>query len=116
MASMFNGEHENVRTLEGAADFEAALAAPQALIYKHSPACGLSTIAADEVRKYLREHPGMPVFVVDVIGRRSLSAEIARRLEVRHESPQAIILREGKVDWHASHRGVTEEALARVAA
>ena len=113
---MFEGEHENVRTLDDLAEFEATLGVPLAVIYKHSPACGLSAMAAGEVQGFLREHGETPVYVVDVIGQRPLSAEIARRLEVRHESPQVIVLRDGKVAWHASHRAVTGEALSREAA
>jgi len=32
---------------------------------------------------------------------------------VRHESPQVLILKEGRVVWHASHYGVTATAVAR---
>lgn len=111
---MFEGE--NARVLDDEAGFEAALSAPLAVIYKHSPTCGLSVMAAGEVRAFLAAHPGTPIYVVDVLEERPLSAEIARRLEVRHESPQVIVLREGAVVWHASHRAVTEEALTRESA
>jgi bacillithiol system protein YtxJ len=59
------------------------------------------------------EHPDVPVCLVDVIGQRPLSREIAGRLSIAHESPQAILLRSGTPVWHASHFGVTAEAMAR---
>lgn len=95
------------------AELEAVLAEPLAVLYKHSPLCGLSSIAAREVRAFVDAHPAVPVHIVDVIRERSLSRDVARRLEVRHESPQAIVLKRGEVVWHGSHRSVTAAVLER---
>ena len=38
-----------------------------------------------------------------------VSDEIARRTGIRHESPQAIVLKDEKVIYHASHYDVTAE-------
>lgn len=92
---------------------EAVLQAPQAVLYKHSPLCGASASAAREVRAFMETNGDMPVFLVDVIRNRSLAREVARRLEVRHESPQAFVLRSGRVMWNGSHGEVTAEALSR---
>jgi bacillithiol system protein YtxJ len=62
----------------------------------------------------MAEHPTVPVYLVDVIAQRLLSRDIAARLGIRHESPQAIVLRNGAAAWHASHYAVTAEALARI--
>ena len=60
----------------------------------------------------MAEHPAVPVYLVDVITQRPLSRAIAAHLGIRHESPQAILFREGRVTWHASHDDVTVAALA----
>jgi bacillithiol system protein YtxJ len=65
------------------------------------------------VHRFLAAHPDMPVYLVDVIAGRPLSRAIAARLDITHESPQAILLRSGTPVWHASHDGVTAEAIAR---
>jgi bacillithiol system protein YtxJ len=87
-----------------------------AVLYKHSPLCGLSLMAAREIDRFVAARPGVPVYQVDVVRDRALSAEAARRLEIRHESPQALVLRDGAVTWHGSHRAVTAEALERATA
>lgn len=92
---------------------DSVLEEPLAVLYKHSPLCGLSAIAAREVRSFLESGRGVPVYLIDVIRDRPLSKEVERRLSVRHESPQAFVLREGEVVWHGSHRGVTAEVLVR---
>ena len=84
-----------------------------AVLYKHSPVCGLSMRARRQVRRFLEAHPDLPVYVVDVIRQRELSREIEECTGIRHESPQAIVLRGGDPAWHGSHRAVTEEALTR---
>lgn len=96
-------------------DLESVLGASIAVLYKHSPLCGLSTIAAREVRAFSDARPDVPVYLLDVIRERNLSREVERRLGIRHESPQAFVLRDGDVAWHGSHRSVTEEALVREA-
>ncbi len=58
-------------------------------------------------------HPDVPVYWVDVKAERPLSRELADRLGVTHESPQAILLRQGAPVWHASHSDVTARAIAR---
>ena len=94
-------------------DLDAALDREVAVLYKHSPLCGLSARAAVEVRSFMRERPEVPVYHVDVISDRSLSRLVAERLGVRHESPQALVLHDGEVTWHGSHRSVTASALGR---
>jgi bacillithiol system protein YtxJ len=82
------------------------------LLYKHSFACGLSSMAKDEVEAFAAEHPEVPIWLVDVLGQRPLSQALAARLGVEHESPQAIVVRDGRALWDASHRRVTRAALA----
>jgi bacillithiol system protein YtxJ len=42
---------------------------------------------------------------------RELSELIARETAVRHESPQVLLFRDGRVTWSASHGGITLEAM-----
>ena len=42
---------------------------------------------------------------------RNVSREVEARTGVRHESPQAIVLRNGAAVWNASHFDITAEAV-----
>ena len=95
------------------ADLDQLLAAPLAVLYKHSPICPTSDAAYTEVLAF-RRHRAVPIYMVDVIRHRSLSRALAERIGVRHASPQAIILRDGVVAWHRSHYEIRAEAMARV--
>lgn len=83
-------------------------------IYKHSTVCPVSARAADHYHDFAEEDSSSPppLFTqVQVIENRDLSNEIESRLEVRHESPQLLLLRDGKVDWHTSHFSITGKAI-----
>lgn len=92
---------------------DAVMAAPVALVYKHSTRCPVSTAAYHEVQQLLRERPDAPVWIVDVIVQRRLSQEVAARTGVQHESPQAILLAGGEVVWDGSHFDVRADTLTR---
>jgi monothiol bacilliredoxin len=94
------------------ADLALLLAAPLAVLYKHSPICATSGIAYEEMLAF-RRRSRVPVYLVDVIRHRPLSRALAERIGVEHASPQAIILREGVAAWHRSHYDIQADAVAR---
>ena len=102
-----------IRELKSEADLEDALSGGIVVLYKHSPYCGLSTMARHEVFFFAEGNPEVPVYQVDVIHERPLSQKIEQMLQIEHESPQVIIVRDRKPLSWASHRGVTAHALER---
>jgi len=90
---------------------EAALAAPRAVLFKHSTRCGTSARAFRQVESYELEPGAAPVYLLDVVADRALARLAADRLAIRHESPQAVVLEGGRPTWHASHGRVTREAI-----
>ena len=84
------------------------------LLFKHSRFCGVSCEALDEVRSYL-ERGGSSASgkMITVQSHRDVSDDAARRLGIRHETPQAIVLRDGRPVWSASHFRITAAALER---
>src|SRR5262247_3077731 len=82
------------------------------VIFKHSATCGTSAMAHEEIEAFVEGAPWAEVYVVSVHAGRALSNEIAARFRVRHESPQALVLKDGAVAWHASHFRVTASAVA----
>lgn len=99
--------------MKSMSDLEEALSGGMVLLYKHSPYCGLSTTARHEVFFFAEGNPDIPVYQVDVIHQRALSKKIEELMRIEHESPQAILVRDGTPLSWASHRGVTAHALER---
>ena len=84
------------------------------LLFKHSKTCGISCEALDELRTHLEQRaPGASYTMITVQSHRHVSDEAAARLGVRHETPQAILLRDGKPVWKASHFRITADALTQ---
>jgi bacillithiol system protein YtxJ len=52
---------------------------------------------------------------LDVIAQRPLSSALAEELNVQHESPQLILIADGKVLAHGSHQQVTETTVGKMA-
>ena len=102
-----------MRSIVSPADLEALLAAPLAVLYKHSPICPASDMAYEEIRTFVSRRD-VPVYMVDVIHHRPLSRTLAERTGVQHAPPLAIVLGEGVVAWHRAHYEIQSEAIERV--
>ena len=89
------------------------------LVFKHSYTCGISAEALDELVAHLNEDviaAGMPeprYAMVTVQTDRDVSNAVSRKLGIRHETPQALLVRGGRVIWSASHFRVTADAMKR---
>jgi len=68
------------------------------IIFKHSNACGISASAYRELEK-LEDQVNM----VEVQTARDVSRDLADLTGIQHETPQVIVLRDGKAVWNASH-------------
>jgi bacillithiol system protein YtxJ len=62
-------------------------------VFKHSTTCGISAGAAREVRAMTT---GLPIYWINVREQRELSYWVAETYAVTHESPQLILIRDGK--------------------
>ncbi|MDN4595350.1 bacillithiol system redox-active protein YtxJ [Polycladomyces subterraneus] len=88
------------------------------LLLKHSTQCPISAEAFEAFRTFAStsQAKSVRIGVVTVIEHRPVSNAIAERLQVKHESPQALLIKDGKAVWHASHWNVTQESLAQAVA
>jgi bacillithiol system protein YtxJ len=96
-------------------ELEAAIAESSdrpVLLFKHSRTCGISCEALDELRAHVEAAPVLAAYkLITVQSHRHVSNEATARLGVRHETPQAILLRNGRPIWSASHFRITKDQL-----
>ena len=89
------------------------------LLFKHSYSCGVSMEALEELVTHLADRVetrgtdrSAPQYaMVTVQTHRAVSNAVAQKLGVRHETPQALLIRDGRVVWSASHFRVTAAAV-----
>ena len=111
---------ENLTHLSDLDMLEAAIAESlerPVLLFKHSRTCGISMEAFDELQAHVAEHAAnapASYKVITVQSHRHVSDELTARFGIRHETPQAILLRDGRPIWNASHFRITARELARV--
>jgi bacillithiol system protein YtxJ len=88
------------------------------LLFKHSYACGTSAEALDELIAHLdeRRREDTDYAVVTVQTHREISNAVSAKLGIRHETPQALLIRDRRVVWSASHFRVTADAVTKALA
>ncbi|TGE33270.1 bacillithiol system redox-active protein YtxJ [Desulfosporosinus sp. Sb-LF] len=84
------------------------------LLFKHSTSCPVSARAWKEVQDFINENSeDVLVTMVKVIESRPVSNQAAEDLGVKHQSPQVLLISDGKVIWHTSHQAVTQDNIKK---
>ena len=78
------------------------------VIFKHSNSCGISSAAYSEMEKLEN-----PVNLLEVQSAREFLRQLADLTGIRHETPQVIVLKDGKAVWNASHFDVKASAVSQ---
>ncbi|SDR11259.1 bacillithiol system protein YtxJ [Chryseobacterium soldanellicola] len=77
-------------------------------IFKHSTSCFISkTVLRNFEREIENIDQKVELYYLDLLVYRSLSNKIAEDLGVRHESPQLIVIENGKAIDNASHQNIS---------
>ena len=74
------------------------------ILFKHSTRCSISTMALSRLESNwdIPLESALPVYI-DLIKHRDISNHIADKYNVRHESPQILMIKEGACVYDASH-------------
>ena len=78
------------------------------LIFKHSTRCSISSMAKFRLEDdWDFPETELVPYYLDLIAFRKISAEIADRFSVHHESPQVLLIRNGSCTYDASHLDIS---------
>lgn len=72
------------------------------VIFKHSTRCSISSMALNRIDS-AKAVDGIDFYYLDLIKFRNVSNKIATDFNVIHESPQVLLIKDGKCVFHASH-------------
>jgi len=82
------------------------------IIYKHSTRCGLSSMAKNILDKgWGKLRPHAKLYFLDLLQYRNVSTLIAERFNVRHQSPQILIIKKRQSIYNASHYDIKVETI-----
>ena len=106
-----NGDDESIRIgLQKKEQWSEILALSHkkpVFIFKHSSRCGISSMVLSRFEKQIKEL-GDSYYYVHIQNDRDLSNWIAEELQVRHESPQLIVLKDAELMANDSHYALLE--------
>lgn len=85
------------------------------LIFKHSTRCSISSMVKSQFeRKWNVSDQDCEVYYLDLIAHRDVSNEIEALTKVIHQSPQAILVKNGEVIYQESHNGIDAIEIAQI--
>lgn len=75
-------------------------------IFKHSTRCSISRMALKQFENEFDFPEKVTPYFLDLIAFREISNDIASRFGVQHQSPQLILIKDGKAIYNASHSDI----------
>ena len=78
------------------------------VVFKHSTRCSISSMAKNRLDK--SEQPSnIDFYYLDLLKYRNLSSMLSSEFDVEHESPQVLMIRDGKCIYDESHLAIKME-------
>jgi bacillithiol system protein YtxJ len=76
------------------------------VIFKHSTRCSTSQLVKSRLER-VSQPQAIDFYYLDLISYRPISNKVAETFGVRHESPQILVIRDGKCVFEESHLGIS---------
>lgn len=83
------------------------------LIFKHSTRCSISATALSRLERNWTDETSQKIkpYYLDLIAFREVSNQIESKFNVEHQSPQILIIKDGKSIFDTSHMGISYQAI-----
>ena len=88
------------------------------LIFKHSTRCSISRAALDRLERNWKSENVAPLktYYLDLLSHRNVSNQVAEYFGVEHESPQVLIVKDGKPMHVRSHLSIAFDEISQALA
>jgi bacillithiol system protein YtxJ len=80
------------------------------VIFKHSTRCSTSALVKNRLER-AKQPQDIDFYYLDLISYRPMSNKIADTFGVHHESPQILLIRDGKCVYDESHIGISMDEI-----
>ena len=85
------------------------------VIFKHSTRCSTSQLVKSRLERGSQSQ-AIDFYFLDLLSYRPISNKVAETFGVRHESPQILVIRDGKCVFEESHLGISMAGILEQAA
>jgi bacillithiol system protein YtxJ len=77
------------------------------ILFKHSTRCSISRMALSKTeRNWNFSSEQISPFYLDLLEHKNISNEIANRFKVEHQSPQMLLIKDGKCVFTSTHNDI----------
>ena len=87
------------------------------VIFKNSTRCGISQSTLNHLKESMADievnNPEISFYLLDIVQFRNISSHIAQKFMVQHESPQLLLVENGKCTYHKNHWNISYTDLIR---
>ncbi|MDR3714571.1 MAG: bacillithiol system redox-active protein YtxJ [Puia sp.] len=84
------------------------------VIFKHSTSCSISKMVLNRLER--NEAPAsLDFYFLDLLKYRPVSNQVAETFRITHQSPQVLLIRDGKCVYDESHTGISMDEILEVA-
>src|SRR5690349_3626476 len=80
------------------------------VIFKHSTRCSISSVAQQRLQKG-KLPEDIDFYYLDLLTYRAISNQIAETFKVHHESPQVLVIKDGKCVYDESHLAISMDEI-----
>lgn len=103
---------DNTDTIE---EIKESSALQPILIFKHSTRCSISSMALNRLERDWKSEDmkRMKAFFLDLIKNREVSNAVATAFSIPHQSPQVLIIKDGKCIYDNSHMGISYREISQ---
>jgi bacillithiol system protein YtxJ len=102
-----------LNNIEQLSEIDKASEQQNILIFKHSTRCSISDAALNRVERNWKTENELVLipYYLDLLQHRDISNAIEQRYQVIHQSPQALIIKNGKCIFSQTHSAIRLEEL-----
>ncbi|MFT3795990.1 bacillithiol system redox-active protein YtxJ [Flavobacterium sp.] len=84
-----------------------------AIIFKHSTRCGISRMTLRRFEQEFGLQDKVTPYFLDLLAHRDVSDAISQQFYVQHQSPQLLLIVDGKCVYNESHEGIDAAELGQ---
>lgn len=81
------------------------------VVFKHSTRCSISKTVWNRMERTDQLLANADYYYLDLLAHRDISDKLATILDIQHESPQVLVIKDGKAIYDADHFEIQPEEL-----
>lgn len=104
-----------LQSIEQAKELINSSAEKPVLFFKHSTRCSISNMAKDRLeRKWNIDDSKLTTIYLDLLNHRDVSNFLAEELNIEHQSPQVILVKDKKASYSETHSMINVDAISEM--